>query len=119
MNQTEIIRAAMEKKGITQAGLANAAGFKGQSNVAELLRAKEMRIGSFVRLINAMGYNVSITDPANGNAVEWVVGEEVKVQAPPKPAPKLDLDKLLATPEPPKSTGWRIPLTPYKDMKKA
>jgi transcriptional regulator with XRE-family HTH domain len=120
MNQEDIIRAAMKKKGITQTALANAVGLKGQSSVADVMRRKTgMNLSTFIRLINAMGYNVSITDPANGNAVEWVVGEEVKVQAPPKPAPKMDLDKLLATPEPPRRTSGRVPLIPYKDMKKA
>ncbi len=61
MTEKEIIKTIMEDERITQAQLAEKAGFKRQSNVSELLRSNSIRVDNFVRLMTAMGYTVSVT----------------------------------------------------------
>lgn len=67
MNEKEIIRKAMEVRGINQTMLAPMAGLKRQSNVSEMLRSKSLRVDNLVLLLNAMGFDVIVKDRNGSN----------------------------------------------------
>lgn len=76
MNEKNIIKEAMKSRGYNQSQLAGAAGLKRQSNVSELLRGKSMRVDSFVKLLDAMGFDVVVKDRNGANRQNtWKVGE--------------------------------------------
>lgn len=77
MNEREIIRAAMKSRSYTQAMLADNLGYKSQNGIAQRLRGKEMRIETFVKFLNALGYEVIVRDKNRSNKENsWIVGEE-------------------------------------------
>lgn len=61
MKSNEAIRAVMSSDGITQANLAAKLGYKTQSGVGNALsRENGMRVDVFVKMMNAMGYDVIV-----------------------------------------------------------
>lgn len=61
MKSNEVVRAAMESGGITQAELAAKVGYKTQSGIGNALsRENGMRMDVFVKMMNAMGYDVVV-----------------------------------------------------------
>jgi antitoxin component HigA of HigAB toxin-antitoxin module len=61
MKSNEAIRAVMSSDGITQANLAAKLGYKTQSGVGNALsRENGMRVDVFVKMMNAMGYDVVV-----------------------------------------------------------
>lgn len=76
MNEKEVVKAAMAARGYNQAMLADAAGLKRQSNVSEMLRGKSLRVDSFVKLMNAMGFDVIVKDRNGKNSEnQWKVDD--------------------------------------------
>lgn len=71
MNEQEAIREAMKIRGFNQKFLADKAGFKGQSTVAEYLRSKHMRVDNFIRMLNAMDFDLMVVDRASDKS--WKV----------------------------------------------
>jgi len=67
MTEKEIIRTAMNIRGFNQTMLAKSAGFKGQSNVSEMLRSKNLRVDNLVRLLDAMGFDLIVKDRNGSN----------------------------------------------------
>ena len=61
MKSNEAVRAVMSADGITQIELANKLGYKTQSGVGNALsRENGMRVDVFVKMMNAMGYDVIV-----------------------------------------------------------
>lgn len=61
MKSNEAVRAVMSAAGITQANLADKMGYKTQSGVGNALsRENGMRVDVFVKMMNAMGYDVVV-----------------------------------------------------------
>lgn len=61
MKSNEAVRAVMSADGITQMELANKLGYKTQSGVGNALsRENGMRVDVFVKMMNAMGYDVVV-----------------------------------------------------------
>ena len=61
MKSNEVIREAMKIDGISQANLATKVGYKNQSSVGNALsRENGMRVDVFVKMMNAMGYDVVV-----------------------------------------------------------
>lgn len=54
MDEKEIIRILMKKKGYSQAIIAEKAGLKRQSNVSEMMRSQNMRVDNLIRILTAM-----------------------------------------------------------------
>ena len=74
MDQAGIIYTAMRERELTQAALASKVGLKSQSSVAEILRRKtSVKLDTFVKLLNAMGYDVVVTDRVMGGETRWTV----------------------------------------------
>lgn len=61
MKSNEAVRAVMSADGITQMELANKLGYRTQSGVGNALsRENGMRVDVFVKMMNAMGYDVIV-----------------------------------------------------------
>lgn len=61
MKSNEAVRTVMANDGITQANLAAKMGYKTQSGVGNALsRENGMRVDVFVKMMNAMGYDVVV-----------------------------------------------------------
>ena len=61
MKSNEVVRSVMTADGITQANLAAKLGYKTQSGVGNALsRENGMRVDVFVKMMNAMGYDVVV-----------------------------------------------------------
>ena len=61
MKSNEVVRAAMKADGISQANLAAKLNYKTQSGVGNALgRENGMRVDVFVKMMNAMGYDVVV-----------------------------------------------------------
>jgi len=61
MKSNEVVRAAMKQDGMSQANLAAKCGYKGQSSIGNALgRENGMRVDLFVKMMNAMGYDVVV-----------------------------------------------------------
>lgn len=61
MKSNEVIAAAMKQDGLTQVNLANKLGYKTQSGVSQALSRKNgVRVDVFVKMMNAMGYDVIV-----------------------------------------------------------
>ena len=72
MKEKEIVREAMNKSGFTQVDLQKALNLKSQSSISTYLKSDSMRVDTFVKMLNAMGYSVKVTNGEN----EWTVGIE-------------------------------------------
>ena len=81
MNEKEILREVMRIKGYNQTLVAAKAGFKYQSNVAEMLRSKNMRVDNLIRLLETMDCELVVRsktgvqrpDGTGMHKPEWVV----------------------------------------------
>ena len=61
MKSNEVVRTAMKADGISQANLAAKLNYKTQSGVSNALgRENGMRVDVFVKMMNAMGYDVIV-----------------------------------------------------------
>ena len=61
MKSNDAVRSVMSTDGITQANLAAKLGYKTQSGVGNALsRENGMRVDVFVKMMNAMGYDVVV-----------------------------------------------------------
>ena len=61
MKSNKLIRTIMEADGITQTELARKMGYKGQSSVGNALaRENGMRVDVFIKMAQAMGYEVVV-----------------------------------------------------------
>ena len=60
MNARELMKAIVEESGLSQATIAEKAGYKRATNVSECLRSNNMRVDNMVRILNACGYELII-----------------------------------------------------------
>ena len=67
MNEKKIIREAMYARRINQTVLASMMGMKHQSNIGGYLSGKSLRVDTFVKLMDAMGFDVIVKDRNNSN----------------------------------------------------
>ena len=72
MKDKDIVREAMKKTGFTQVDMQKALNLKSQSSISTYLKGDSMRVDTFVKLLNVMGYSVRVTNGEN----EWTVGND-------------------------------------------
>lgn len=74
MNAVETIKAVMKAKKITQAKLAERAGYRSQSNVTGMLNrgGGNLHCSSLFEMLDAMGCDLVVRDREN-DAREWVI----------------------------------------------
>ena len=86
MNEKKIVKEAMKSIGWNLQQLAEASGFNSAQAVSNRINSgsKGMRLDTFVKILNAMGYEVEVKSKSRDNKNRWVVEEETtedKVQA--------------------------------------
>ncbi|GHV47072.1 hypothetical protein FACS189499_03870 [Clostridia bacterium] len=74
MNEKDLLREAMRVTHTTQVGLQNVLGLKGQSSVSGYLNGKSMRVETFVKVLNAIGFEVSV----KGHGQNWTLGKAME-----------------------------------------
>lgn len=73
MDDKDIIRAAIADRGTTQKEVAEKMGKENQQYIGNMLMRKtSMRVDNFVKVLNAMGYDV-VVKPNIGKGKEWTV----------------------------------------------
>ena len=89
MTEKDIIKEALSSCGWTQEILAEKLGYKGQSCIAGRLTGNSMRVDTFVKFLDAMGYKVMVVSKSpTANKNKWTInynedeeiGEEVSQQ---------------------------------------
>ena len=71
MTAQDIVKSIMEGVGISQKKLADKIGAKSQQAVFNMLNAKNgMRVDNFVKLMNAMGYDVVVRNRVTDDETE-------------------------------------------------
>lgn len=79
MNEKQIVRAAMETLGWNQTVLAEKCGYvdqdgKGrQSSVSSRLNGSSMRVDTLVKLLDAMGYRITVESKNRDNKNKWTI----------------------------------------------
>lgn len=73
MKAQEIITTAMKAGNVTQKELATALGFESQQAIGNIVtRNKSIKVDTFVKMLNEMGYKV-IVRKSIGKSEEWEV----------------------------------------------
>ena len=74
MNEKDIVREIMKKRGWSQSMLAHEAGFAGQTNITGLLNNNKngIRVDKLYILLKAMGCEIVIRDKM-GDKQEWKI----------------------------------------------
>ena len=73
MNEKDVIRAALDACGWSRATLAEKAGYAGQTAITNRLHGKSMRVDTFVRLLDVMGYEIVVKSKSAKNKNVWTV----------------------------------------------
>ena len=80
MNAKQIIRELLQVNDMTQKELAHACGMKGQGNISGFLnRCDTMRMDTYARLIDALGYKLMVVPK---NTIDFPGWYEVDVDIP-------------------------------------
>ena len=81
MNEKKIVKEAMKSIGWNLQQLADASGYNSAQAISSRINSgsSAMRVDTFVKLINAMGYEVEVRSKSRDNKNKWVVGEEEPV----------------------------------------
>lgn len=70
----KILKDAMEAKNVTQKKMAEAMGLKSPQAIGNILyRENSVRVNSFVKMLNLMGYEVIVREAGIGESEEWKV----------------------------------------------
>lgn len=73
MNEKEIILAALDACGWSRATLAEKAGYAGQTAITNRLHGKSIRVDTFVKLLDVMGYEVIVKSKSAKNKNTWTI----------------------------------------------
>jgi hypothetical protein len=75
MKSNEVIKEVMTTEGVTQKALSSAMGLKSAQAVGNILyRENSVRVSSFVKMLDIMGYEVVVRKKI-GKTDEWTVSE--------------------------------------------
>jgi len=66
MNAKERVREIVDESNLSLSTIAEKAGYKRASNISEAMRVDNMRVDSFVRILNACGYKLIIRAEQKG-----------------------------------------------------
>lgn len=74
MTEKEAVRKALKARGMTQMALAQECGYPRQSNFTGIMGGKTMNVTSFVKFMNAMGYDVQVKDRRGDSRCKpWII----------------------------------------------
>ena len=75
MNEKEVLREALKSCGWTQTTLAEKMGYSSQSSISGRLTGNSLRVDTFVRMLDVMGYEVVVRSKSpKVNPNKWVLG---------------------------------------------
>ena len=78
MSPGDIVKEALKSVGWTQATLSKKMGYSKQSSVSNRINEGSMRVDTFVKFLDAMGYEVVVKSiELNSNKNIWKVGDEI------------------------------------------
>lgn len=77
MNEKDIILAAIDACGWNRATLAEKAGYSGQTAITNRLHGKSMRVDTFVKLLDVMGYEVVVKSKSSKNKNTWTIDRDM------------------------------------------
>lgn len=72
MNAKSIVELVMKETGQTQSQIAVLIGAKGQQNISAAMNRADLKVGFFVKVLNAMGYEVVVKKRSRGRKEEGV-----------------------------------------------
>lgn len=78
MNAKEIITSTMKQSGLNQTQMASMIGLKNQSGFSMALNRADLKIGFFVKVLNAMGYEVVVKKRSRGRKEDGVIVVEAE-----------------------------------------
>jgi hypothetical protein len=73
MNAKEIITTTMKQSGLNQTQMASMVGLKNQSGFSMALSRADLKVGFFVKVLNAMGYEVVVQKRTRGRKAEGAI----------------------------------------------
>lgn len=78
MNSKDILEKVMKDEKVTQKELATAMGLKSQQAIGNMLtRQNSIRLESYVKMLNKMGYEVIVRKKKEvGKSEEWEIDEQ-------------------------------------------
>ena len=79
MNEKDIITVAMKSCGWNQQVLAEKCGYKSQSAISNKVNGKSLRVDTFAKILDAMGYEIVVkSKSSNSNKNQWKIDAEVE-----------------------------------------
>lgn len=72
MNAKSVVELVMKETGQTQSQIAVLIGAKGQQNISAAMNRADLKVGFFVKVLNAMGYEVVVKKRSRGRKEEGV-----------------------------------------------
>ena len=74
MNEKNIITEAMKSCGWNQQLLAEKCGYKSQSAISNKVNGKSLRVDTFAKILDAMGYEIVVkSKSSNSNKNQWKI----------------------------------------------
>lgn len=74
MNEKDIITSAMKSCGWNQTVLAEKCGYKTQSAISNKVNGKSLRVDTFVKILDSMGYEVIVkSKSSSSNKNQWKI----------------------------------------------
>lgn len=70
MNAKEVITTAMKQSGLNQTQMASMIGMNNQSGFSMALNRADLKVGFFVKVLNAMGYEVVVQKRTRGRKAD-------------------------------------------------
>lgn len=78
MNAKSIIETIMKETGQTQSQIALLIGAKRQQDISAAMNRADLKVGFFVKVLNAMGYEVVVKKRSRGRKEEGAIVVEVE-----------------------------------------
>ena len=77
MTVSEVLKLCMKKTGVSQRRLALLSGYNAQQQINQMLVAKNgTRTDKFIRVMNAMGYDVVVKNRISGEEIAVTMADE-------------------------------------------
>lgn len=73
MTAKDIIKSIMKETGQTQGKIATLIGAKGQQDISAALNRADLKVGFFVKVLNAMGYEVVVKKRSRGRKEDGTI----------------------------------------------
>lgn len=77
MNDKQIVKAALKRRGESQTSLAEKMGYANKTSIATMLsRPSDLRMNVLLKMLDALGFEIVIRSKDKADKVEWVMSED-------------------------------------------